>query len=560
MKQNIYIILVLLFCNIIALGQAPNWSWAKSSTGCNQSESYGVVTDAAGNIYTTGYFAYPSITFGNITLTSGGSSNIFIAKYDSLGNVLWAKTAVETSSNASNGIAIDTYANVYITGVFGSDSITFGNITLINSSLPWGEVFVVKYDSSGNVLWAKSAHGDNLDYPFSICTDAANNVLITGYFSSLNLVFGSFNLSGSGSIFTSDVFTAKYDAFGNVLWAKQSIGNDIAYSRSVSTDYLNNVIITGTFTSPTINFSGNSLTNIGSNYNMFTTKYDEYGNVLWAKNAGGISRGHSCSTDALGNIYSTGEYYGSSITFNSIILNNSAPAYSDIFLIKIDQFGNFIWGRSAGGNNQDDCYKITIDNSANFYLAGSFVSSNITFGSINLNNVSPSDTNDIFITKYDSSGTALWAKGVGGTKRDYGYSVTPDDFGSIYVTGTFESNSIMFGNDTFTNTGIAFVRNMFIAKLSNSSVGISELKNNDSFTIFSNPFVENISIVIHKQNLYQATFIIKNILGQTVFSKKENNFIYPYITTIDLSFLSKGIYLLEVNTNGESAAKKIVKE
>ena len=75
-----------------------------------------------------------------------------------------------------------------------------------------------------------------------------------------------------------------------------------------------------------------------------------------------------------------------------------------------------------------------------------------------------------------------------------------------------------------------------------------------------NPFISEISITIQKQNIKQATFTIKNILGQTIFNIQENNLSSTYIKTIDLSFLSKGIYFLDVIIDGEQTVKKIVKE
>jgi hypothetical protein len=107
----------------------------------------------------------------------------------------------------------------------------------------------------------------------------------------------------------------------------------------------------------------------------------------------------------------------------------------------------------------------------------------------------------------------------------------------------------------FNNIGLPnFIASNFL------SVGINESILKSNISIFPNPFTSEISIAITKQNIKQGIFTIKNILGQTIFIKQENYLNNNYTKTIDLSFLSKGIYLLDVNIDGERTVKKIVKE
>ncbi|MEP7171471.1 MAG: T9SS type A sorting domain-containing protein, partial [Bacteroidota bacterium] len=92
-----------------------------------------------------------------------------------------------------------------------------------------------------------------------------------------------------------------------------------------------------------------------------------------------------------------------------------------------------------------------------------------------------------------------------------------------------------------------------------NTVDINKLTRDNSFFIFSNPFTSEISIILPKQNSKKAIFRIKNILGQTVFFEEENN-LSIYAKTFDLSFLSQGIYFLDVNLGVEQMMRKIVKE
>src|SRR6185369_12691602 len=101
------------------------------------------------------------------------AGDVFTAKYDPEGNVLWAASAGGTGTDNGTGIGVDAAGNCYITGHFSSTSITFGATTLTRTGSE--NVFVVKYDASGNVLWANRAGGTGFDAGSGIAVDAAGN-------------------------------------------------------------------------------------------------------------------------------------------------------------------------------------------------------------------------------------------------------------------------------------------------------------------------------------------------------------------------------------------------
>ena len=217
--------------------QAPDWAWAKSAGGNLYDYSQSITTDAVGNVYITGVFSSSTLTFGNTTLINAGGCDVFIAKYDPNGNVLWAKSAGDNNTDCGTGITTDVVGNVYLTGRFSS-TITFGNITL--SSAGDIDIFIVKYDSDGNVLWAQSAGGNSEDEIHSIATDAVGNVYITGYFNSSTLTLGNITLANTYA-WRSDIFIAKYDPNGNVLWAKSAGGSDTDCGIGIAADAVGNV-------------------------------------------------------------------------------------------------------------------------------------------------------------------------------------------------------------------------------------------------------------------------------------------------------------------------------
>jgi hypothetical protein len=125
MKNKIYLLAMLLLNSLTILAQAPTWAWAKGAGNTGDDSGQSTATDAFGNVYVTGYFSSPSITFGSTTLINTGIASIFIVKYDALGNVLWAKGVGSTGDDRGIGIATDAFGNIYVTGIFGSQTTIF---------------------------------------------------------------------------------------------------------------------------------------------------------------------------------------------------------------------------------------------------------------------------------------------------------------------------------------------------------------------------------------------------------------------------------------------------
>ena len=215
------------------------FQWVRQSNNTRGAVwGYSIATDPWGNVYAGGTL-FDTVQFGNTTLYGNQLGSPFLIKYDANGNQLWVRSA--TSDFIDNGwaIATDPSGNVYISGSF-SDTITFGTNTLIE---PLGitDLFLAKYDSAGNSIWARQ--GSNIlpnssSYAFGVTSDMQNNIYVTGYFSH-TIAIGSTQLTTSSA--SGDVFTAKYDVNGNVLWAKQSIshgasGSDLVAGNGIVAD------------------------------------------------------------------------------------------------------------------------------------------------------------------------------------------------------------------------------------------------------------------------------------------------------------------------------------
>ena len=387
-------------------------------------------------------------------------------------NWLWAKSAGGVADDQANSIAVDASGNTYVTGWFDSDSITFGTTTLHNAGAY--DIFLTKYDASGNVVWAKRAGGASYDYANSVAVDASGNIYVTGYFTSDTAWFGTHILLNSGGTDDSeDMFIAKYTPSGTLLWAKSAtgLGDDEAYS--VAVDASGNAYVSGGFTSFTLTFGTTMLTNSDvANYteDIFLVKYDSSGIVKWAKSAGsnGYSDGgYSVAVDATGNVYMTGSFISPIINFGTTILTNADNSgnTSDIFLAKYNSSGTVQWAKSAGSISADYASSLATDASGDAYITGIFEGKNIIFGSNTLINADTSSYSyDLFLAKYDANGNSLWAKSATGLGDDEAISVAVNSLGNVYVAGAFASPEITFGSTTLVNNDTNYYFDLFLAK------------------------------------------------------------------------------------------------
>lgn len=207
-------------------------------------------------------------------------------------------------------------------------------------------------------------------------------------------------------------------------------------SNGVTVDANGNAYYTGKFESTAL-FPNNQNYVSNGQSDIFLSKINSQGNTLWVKTAGGqyIDEGTSVAIDAQGNVYITG-YYSQSATFGNQTIN--AAGNTDIFIAKYNNAGNLSWVISAGGNDSDKAKSIAIDGSGNVYITGSYINS-ATFGSFTVN----CSGLGVFLAKYNSSGTALWARTSTGAASASGNDIAISG-NSVYVVGNFFS-SITFG-------------------------------------------------------------------------------------------------------------------
>ncbi|MDR3669134.1 MAG: SBBP repeat-containing protein [Ignavibacteriaceae bacterium] len=335
------------------IGQSPHQSYGNSISTDSEGNSYftGLGYGTIGNFHISGWFVSKFNTngnclwaksaaigfgFGGVSIDSKGNCYItgggIIEKFNSNGDSLWVKQYLNSSGRS---IAADANQNIYITGNFIGNAI-FDTIPL--TSYGGTDIFISKYDSNGNCLWAKQAGDTNNDAGYGISIDANGNSYVTGYFNG-TATFDTFHITSYGG---ADIFISKYDSNGNCLWVRHAGGNvDYDYGTGVCVDANGNSYIIGHFTGPA-NFDNTQLSGYGG-WDAYIAEFDHDGNNIWAKQIGGSleDQGNGISVDILGNIYATGFFTLISVgrsyqsTFVTKINNNPLPVELSSFTYKL---------------------------------------------------------------------------------------------------------------------------------------------------------------------------------------------------------------------------------
>jgi hypothetical protein len=214
------------------------------------------------------------------------------------------------------------------------------------------QFFVVKYDSSGNAVWARGSASPTDSYATQgtfVTVDTGGNVYVTGTFASSVVDFGGGITLTKPSNTYRHFFVVKYDSGGNPVWAKgpaEDASNE-AYPYSIAVDSGGNVFFSGMFGSSDVNFGGNiKLHNTswetGHHYgDYFVARYDSSGNPTWAgglaETATSSDHGNSVVIDSRGGVYVTGTFYSPDINFggNAKLTNPSLYNY-DFFVVKYE--------------------------------------------------------------------------------------------------------------------------------------------------------------------------------------------------------------------------------
>ena len=448
--QRVASVLLLLFPLLIHAQELP-YAWLRSIQPVDVvvNDAFPVYTvhdvamDAAGNVYTTGFFKAtcdfdPSA--GQSTLTATGDQDIFVAKYDAQGNLLFVKRVQATGTGAGFRLAVTSTGKIIVAGKFTTD-VTFdpGGAAEFHASAGQNDIFIARFDGATGAFEQAVTLGNTGDDQPNRLEVYNDEIYLFGYFQSsidVDPSAGTFNLIGTGT--GSTAFMVKLPDLNSFSWATV-VGS--GYSISNIDVNSNGLFMTGTFTG-TVDFDPSAanvanLTATGTQ-DVYFSKLNLNGDFQWAKRFGGVGPEtvFDIAAASSGNIYVTGTFQGTSDmdpgngTVN-IVSNNQSV---DAFLSKFDGNGNFLWSKGWGGSAYDDGTTVIVLSSDRAIVSGNFMSKNMDLDpGIGATVVSSKGSYDVSISLFASDGSFLHGFAYG--------SPSPTNFDGGYL----KSN----GTDTF---------------------------------------------------------------------------------------------------------------
>ena len=488
------IFLLAFFCSLIYTSlPAQSWEWAKNFHYGDASGGLHIGADKKGSIYVYGADYFQT--------HAGSPQNYYypiLCKYDSLGSLVWK----DTLPHFIKSLVTDTLGNIYCIS---------------------GGPKVIKYNSSGQLLWWSESTGVNL---CSIALHPQGGVVVSGGFNDGD---------------TTRAIVSRCDTSGNILWSTYwHLGRGGQMENALACDMEGNTYFTG----------GCDINSLDVNKGILA-KFDSAGNIIST-----LKIPHSA-----GNIKvnANHDFYLLQANGNSIEIDGTIyPESLNFYLIKYDQSGQVLWFKTISGEYLY-CFGIEIDNADNIFVAGTFENT-LMFDNTNLQEA---NTN-IFILKVGENGNNRWIKHSSGSQcginsRDF--VVSPR--GEIFITGEASGKTKSFDNHTFSVVSNIYPE-LYIAKLkdgNNNFLNIEEKKINGHLFIYPNPTLKVVVIQYenHSGNR-DLTVNILNMTGQKLFSETYSDFSGTFSKQLDLSKFAKGVYFIELRSGDAVETKKIILE
>ena len=379
--------LCLVFASKLnAADSTPTIEWIRQIGTSGNDRGQSVTTDGAGGVYLAGY------ANGNVGGSYAGNDDIVVRKFDSAGTVQWTRQLGTSSNDTPESISHDGIGNLYVAGT------TSGNLAV--GAAGNRDPFVLKYDTSGTLLWSRQFGTSSTELGLDVFADA-NNVYISGF---------TEGFMGSGNMAGGDAFVSKFDNEGTLLWSRQYGSNQIDFGNGVAADAAGNVYVAGR----TNIYSGQTIVD----GDAFLIKYDSAGNLVWTRS---IQPSRDLGANDLvvqgndvyvvGNVLKNGGDWDSFITrYNT---NGILQSYTE-------------WGSSTGSLPYDLAADVVIDPLGGVLVAGT---TRISLDGPNLGG------QDSFVTKFDANGTLAWTKQFGTSSSDEANGIATDSAGKIYVAG-----------------------------------------------------------------------------------------------------------------------------
>jgi hypothetical protein len=507
------LLISLLFC--ASADAQPYFTWVKGLQGFHTRSfnsynwPHAVITDKNQDVLIAGLFIRgvdfdPSdngVDSQSSPLNPGG----YFARYDSMGNHLWARTIANAQAKT---IHVDDSGYLYVGGLFyGTADFDPGPQTSTLTSKGASDFFIAKYTAQGSLIWVRGSGGASGDEVNGTITDAQGNVYVTG---GLHGTIDMDERNPGAVVFPTnllDGFVAKYDRNGRYLWHAQIKGGGGDLGAAIRLNAVGNVVICGrtygaTFAASTPYVS----TNGGSD--GFLASYSPNGTLLWTKAIGGNGYDYidGFAIDRAGDLIVAGTFSGTAMLDSSIATSQMAARNQtgDAFVAKYTGSGGYIWSRSYTSRLYAGARCAAVDDSSNIYIGGYF-GDTVSFnpgGQVGNNYVSR-DLLDMYLLKLKPGGDYVWSKAIGSnTGADDIYSVHLDKRYNVYYAGYIGSTTVFepgnpSGSVVVINPSINYTQNTVFGKYAQTkpvTSGISRIKQRATLIAYPNPASDQLTI------------------------------------------------------------------
>jgi hypothetical protein len=417
-------------------------------------------TDAFGNVYLSGN----TVISGTIIATSGthqttlaGSDDAFLAKFDENGLRLWGTFYGGTNTETGISCAAEATGNVYLTGLTRSTTgiATSGTFKSTHSSFSGSNYdgYLVKFNSNGVRIWGSYFGGSNEDFP-SACALAGDGVYVAGttdYSSNGIFTNGVHQPANGGGIY--EAFLVKFNPLNGLqFWGTFYGGTSDDRGFSCATDASNNVYLSG-YSSTTagniIATNGSHQQSIAGTGSAYLAKFNSSGTRLWGTYYGNNQEfGLDCATDALGNVYLSGNTYSTALPGNIIATPGTHQTFpgggQEAFIVKMNSNGVRQWGTYYGGSGLESGNSCAVDAAGNVFLTGITTTSNNSTALATLGGYQTNyggGNSDVYFVKFDAIGTRVEGSFYGGTGNEEGGFVSLSLNGLLYIVGTTGSST-----------------------------------------------------------------------------------------------------------------------
>lgn len=351
---------------------------------------------------------------------------------------------------AAADVKTDAFNNVIVTGVF-TGTADFDPGPGVSNLFSKGaqDIFLAKYDASGNFVFAVGMGGTENEEVAGLALDRSGYAYITGVFTgTVDFAPGAdtFNLYNGG---VDDTYFAKYSPSGKLVFAKSISGTGYEVAKALAVDQSGNLYLTG-YCGNNADFDpgpGTATLPFNIMGHIFIARYNSSGEYLYVKGMSGTGTcsGQSIAVDATGNIFTTG-YFTETIDFDpgAGTVNKTSAGEYDFYLARYDASGNYLSVHTFGGSGYDYANSVILDAENNIYLTGYFENTVDFNPGPETSNLTSTGGFNLFVAKYDVSIGYQFAHGLGAAVATGAGDKIPialDPSGNIYLSGDFKQGN-----------------------------------------------------------------------------------------------------------------------